>query len=47
MTLKDWSIFLGIPYGTIQGRIKKGWSIEKAFTEPINVNKRNKKLGKR
>lgn len=47
MTLKDWSIFLGIPYGTIQGRIKNGWSIEKAFTEPIHVNKRNKKSGKR
>jgi hypothetical protein len=43
MTLKDWSMLLGIPYGTIQRRIKNGWSIEKAFTEPINVNKRNKK----
>ena len=47
MTLKDWSMFLGIPYGTIQGRIKNGWSIEKAFTEPININKRNKKTRKR
>ena len=47
MTLKDWSMFLGMPYGTIQGRIKNGWSIEKAFTEPINVNKRNKKSEKR
>lgn len=40
MTLKDWSIFLGLPYGTLLYRINKGWDIKRAFEEPLNENKR-------
>lgn len=41
MTLKDWSIETGIPYGTLQARIYKGWSAEKALTSPVDKSKRN------
>ena len=39
MTLKDWAIFLDIPYSTLQARIYNGWDIERAFGEPLNKNK--------
>lgn len=32
--LPDWSAQLGIAYGTLYGRLKKGWTTEKAFTTP-------------
>jgi hypothetical protein len=36
-TLKDWSEILGINYRTLRKRLGKcGWSIEKAFTTPID-----------
>lgn len=41
MTLKDWSIETGIPYGTLQARIYNGWSAEKALTSPVDKSKRN------
>lgn len=34
--LKDWSEYLGINYNTLRKRIRKGWSIEKAFTTPVD-----------
>lgn len=33
-TLKDWAIALDVPYARLFGRLKLGWSIERAFTEP-------------
>lgn len=33
--LKDWSKIIGINYSTLQNRFKGGWSIEKAFTQPV------------
>ena len=35
-TLTDWSIETGINRTTISGRLRKGWTIERALTEPIN-----------
>lgn len=29
--LKDWADELGIDYGTLKSRLKRGWSVEKAF----------------
>lgn len=35
MTLKQWSEELNIPYHTLGNRIRSGWSVEKALTEPV------------
>lgn len=32
-TMKEWSEILGINYGTLQSRIARGWSYEKALTK--------------
>ncbi|MDR0475049.1 MAG: hypothetical protein LBH43_15420 [Treponema sp.] len=38
MTLKQWSTELGIKYRTLSWRImESGWSIEAAFTTPVNM----------
>lgn len=34
--MKEWSRITGINYGTLQKRIKLGWTIERALTEPVN-----------
>lgn len=40
--LDDWCKELGLDYKRTHNRLKKmGWSVERAFTEPVNVNKRN------
>lgn len=31
-TMKQWALMLGINYGTLSSRIKRGWSYEKALT---------------
>lgn len=33
----DWASELGINYKVLKSRIKYGWTIEKAFTEPIKI----------
>lgn len=38
-TATDASIRLGGAYSLVSGRINNGWSIKKAFTQPINKNK--------
>jgi hypothetical protein len=35
-TLTDWAIETGINRTTITGRLRKGWSVERALTEPTN-----------
>jgi hypothetical protein len=35
MSLKEWSLVLGINYQTLCNRIAGGWAIEKAFTVPV------------
>lgn len=42
----EWAAEYGINRTTLSNRIKRGWSVEKALTEPIKENKRNK-LAKR
>ena len=41
MILADWSKKLGIPYPTLQRRLNKGWSHEKALTTPVDKKYRN------
>jgi len=36
--LLDWSRKLGINQNTLTKRLNSGWSIERAFTTPINLN---------
>jgi hypothetical protein len=36
LTLTDWSNAIGIHATTIQSRLKCGWSVERALTEPVN-----------
>lgn len=35
MCIRDWGIELGISRSTIQWRIKNGWSIDRALSEPV------------
>ena len=39
LCLTDWAEKLNIPEGTIRGRLRRGWNIEKTFTTPCQVNK--------
>ena len=39
--IKQWSEELGICYVTLFYRIKSGWPVEKAFTEPVDMMVRN------
>jgi len=35
-TLTEWSLEIGIPYGTLRSRIDQyGWSIEESLTTPL------------
>lgn len=38
-TLMEWSEVLRIHYYTIHNRIKLGWSIEEAFTQPVSMRR--------
>lgn len=40
MTLVEWSELLDINYGTLQARLRLGWSVERAFTESVRSHKR-------
>lgn len=45
--IKNWAKTLGIPYTALMHRIRKGWSIERAFTQPIRrVNRERGSLKK-
>lgn len=39
LTMREWSEKLGICKKTLKSRIRKGWSLEKAFTTPLIKNK--------
>lgn len=44
MTLSMWAKQLGINYKTLSNRIvMRGWSVEKAFTQPVDFKKGSKK----
>ncbi|AHJ87206.1 hypothetical protein BCP8-2_168 [Bacillus phage BCP8-2] len=34
-SLKDWSTELNMNYKTLAGRLRKGWSVERAFSTPV------------
>jgi hypothetical protein len=38
-TLKEWSDITGIPYKSLNIRIKHGWTVSEALLVPIGVNK--------
>jgi WhiB family transcriptional regulator, redox-sensing transcriptional regulator len=40
LTTKQWAERLGIPVGTIRTRLRAGWSVERALTEPPGTNLR-------
>lgn len=40
MSVADWARELGMPYEALYARIKRKWSIEKAFTTPIQCHKK-------
>lgn len=45
-TLTDWCKALNLPYKQIHNRMfKLGWSFERAVSEPVHIEKRNKKYG--
>lgn len=45
--LVSWCNELGLPYKNVHNRIYKlGWSFEKAISEPVHIEKRNKKNGR-
>ena len=40
-TLREWCTFINIRYGTVEARLRRGWTIEQAFgIEPYNPPKR-------
>lgn len=44
-SIAEWSIETGIPYNTLRGRVRRGWSDEKSITTPVDKSKSNKKAG--
>lgn len=38
-SIAEWSDITGIPYSSLWSRIKKGWSVEKALTQPLRGQK--------
>ena len=39
MTLHQWSEELGVAYDTLRARLRRGWNIERALTEPVKHKK--------
>ena len=40
-TMMQWSEITGINFHTIKGRLKMGWTIERAFTTPVKKHKKS------
>lgn len=40
MTLMQWAERIGIGYWTVQSRLKYGWPVERALTEPVRKSPR-------
>ena len=40
MCLAAWAEELGIAYDTLRGRLRYGWSVDRALTTPVHVHKR-------
>jgi hypothetical protein len=46
LTITEWSNRLGFPGNTLYLRIKRGWSLERAMTEPLHSAPSDRKEGK-
>ena len=42
LTLGEWSERTGIPISTLYGRIRRGWTVEKILTEPVQRRNHSK-----
>ena len=42
-TIAEWTEILNLPYSRIYNRLADGWSVERAFTTPVNEKHINKK----
>ena len=40
LTLKGWSVRLGLDYDVLRLRLKKGWSVKRAFETPVDKTER-------
>lgn len=38
LNLAQWAERLGFNKGTLEGRLRRGWSVERAFTEPLDLS---------
>lgn len=47
LTMSQWTRKLSLPKGLIFGRLRKGWSVNRTLTEPVNVEYRNNKWTKK
>jgi len=43
MILSEWAKKINIPYPTLLNRVNKKWTIEDAFTTPVNLGNKNKR----
>lgn len=43
-TLADWSRSTGIPYRSLQARLKNGWTVERALLTPLDESRRNSRF---
>lgn len=41
LTMREWSSRLGIPSATLRRRIDRGWTLERAFSETVDISRRN------
>ncbi len=46
MNLSQWSLEVGINDDTISSRLKKGWTVERALTEPVPPRRKRKRRGR-
>jgi len=45
-SISEWSRELGIAKSTLEGRLRRGWSVERAFTEPPTRSKKRSEPSK-
>jgi len=43
LCIAEWAEKMGVGWGVIDGRIKRGWSVEESITKPVDARYRNKK----
>jgi hypothetical protein len=43
-SLTDWAEEIGIPFDTLRGRFRRGWSVKRTLTAPVQVQVRRRKI---